>query len=324
VNALVGEVLAWADGLPLPGSGATAERFDRLRACAAQRPSLGRLVEAHTDAVAILAEADRSAPPGCLGVWAARGAEPVVLERRSGTLRLRGTAPWCSGATVVEGALVTAEADDGAALVLVSLDAHGVQRGEPTWMSPAFAETDTRSVAFDVELDDDAVIGRGGWYVQRPGFWHGAVGVAACWAGCAEGLVGRVVSRWRSDPHATAHLGAIDARLWSITAALAGAAAEIDAAPADVEAAHRRALRIRHVVDSGVEEITQRVQRALGPAPMAMDPDVHLVMAECDLYRRQCHAERDLEALGALYGPSSAQITLPSPSIGCTPQRTDS
>ena len=143
----------------------------------------------------------------------------------------RGTAPWCSGATVVEGALVAAEADDGAALVLVRLDAHGVQLCEPTWVSPAFAETDTRSVAFDVEVDDDAVIGRGGWYVERPGFWHGAVGVAACWAGCVEGSSARV-PLWRDDPHARAHLGAIDALSWSMAAALAGAAAEIDASPA--------------------------------------------------------------------------------------------
>ncbi|MCU1502293.1 MAG: hypothetical protein JWM12_1647, partial [Ilumatobacteraceae bacterium] len=68
----------------------------------------------------------------------------------------------------------------------------------------------------------------------------------------------------------------------------------------DVTAAHRRALRARHIVDVGVAEITTRVERALGPAPMAQTPEIHRIIAETDLYRRQCHAERDLEQLGNL------------------------
>jgi alkylation response protein AidB-like acyl-CoA dehydrogenase len=231
-------------------------------------------------------------------VWAARGPEPVVLDRH----HLRGTVPWCSGATVADHALVAADdARRGApALVLVDLHAEGVTICQPSWTSPAFAETDTRAVAFDLELTDDQVIGRDGWYLTRAGFWHGAIGVAACWFGCSEGLLRRVRASWRHEPHALAHRGAIDALTWSLRAALATAAAEIDAAPLDAAAAHRRALRVRHLVDVGVGEITTRVERALGPAPMAMGDDVHLVIAECDLYRRQCHAERDLEQLGRL------------------------
>ena len=40
-------------------------------------------------------------------------------------------------------------------------------------------------------------MGTPGWYVERNGFWHGAVGPAACWAGRAAGLVdaAHVVSR---------------------------------------------------------------------------------------------------------------------------------
>ena len=58
--------------LPIPGAGDTAGRFDALMADTRHDVALGRLVEAHADAVAILAEAGRPARPGALyGVWAA-------------------------------------------------------------------------------------------------------------------------------------------------------------------------------------------------------------------------------------------------------------
>lgn len=296
--------VARSAAIPLPGGGATRERFQQLWAAAAENPSLGRLVEAHTDALAILAEAGRPAPPdgSILGVWAARGAEPVTLTRCSGRRRsrLRGSTPWCSGAGLVSHALVTAELDARNALALVAIGDPGVHLQPTDWTSPAFVDTDTRTVDFDVLLDDDAIIGTDGWYLDRPGFWHGAVGVAACWAGCAAGLVGQLQEGWRTDPHATAHLGAIDALLWQMRAALAVAADEIDHGPSDAAAAHRRALRVRHLVDVAVAEITDRVPRALGPGPLAMLPGIHRILAETDLYRRQCHAERDLEQLGLL------------------------
>jgi hypothetical protein len=52
-----------------------------------------------------------------------------------------------------------------------------------------------------------------------------------------------------------------------------------------------------------VSDITTRIARAEGPGPLAHDPDVHLAVIETDLYRRQCHAERDLETLGRLREP---------------------
>ena len=59
--------------LPLPGSGGTAQRFDALCQLAREDLSAARLAEAHTDAMAILAEADHAVPDGLLGVWASEG-----------------------------------------------------------------------------------------------------------------------------------------------------------------------------------------------------------------------------------------------------------
>lgn len=332
--------------LPMPGSGRTAERFAALWSRSTSSPSLGRLVEAHHDALAILAEAGRAPTPSpdrealeLYAVWAAGGGpDPARLERTPSGWRLVGNKPWCSGATLAQRALVTAATTDRlGALVLVDMSAPGVTVEPSEWCSPAMAVTETRTVRFDVEVDDDDVIGFDDWYLRRSGFWHGAIGVAACWAGAADGVVDRLTEQWRRDPHALAHLGAIDATLWNLRAAISAAADEIDADPAgDDGDRRRRALRVRHVVDIGIGTIVERIGRALGPGPLAHRPDVHRHVMEIDLYRRQCHAERDLEQLGQLTmtasteldpcKPDSSQTCLPNAGSGkksdarCTPE----
>ena len=79
--------------LPFPGGGDTASRFEGLMALTRHDVALGRLVEAHADAVAILAEAGRPAEPGILyGVWAADfDGSRVVAERQGSGWRLDGT-----------------------------------------------------------------------------------------------------------------------------------------------------------------------------------------------------------------------------------------
>ena len=302
--ALAGRVVDLGRELPLPGAGLTADRLRMLWVAAASDPGFGRLVEAHADALAVLAEAGRTDVAGdrWFGVWAARGAAPVRLFRVGAAWRLAGEVPWCSGAGLVDAALVAADHDGAGAIVVVPMDAPGVHLAEPDWRSPAFPAMDTRTVTFDVTLPADALIGDSRWYLDRPGFWHGAVGVAAAWAGSAAGLVERVRPTWRDEPHALAHLGAVDAALWQLDAILGVAGETIDADPGDIAGAHRLALRVRHVVDVTVADITDRVQRALGPTPFVRTPELHRLVAECDLFRRQCHAERDLEALGRLPG----------------------
>lgn len=288
--------------LPDPGSGATPARFARLWEIAATDPSLGRLAEAHYDAVSILHEAGRAPALGATyGVWAAGGRDPATLSRDGDGVRLTGRKHWCSGATLVSHAVITARDRASNALVVVDMSEPGARPAPATWTSPAFEAVDTRTVDFDLRLDVDNVIGTDDWYLRRPGFWHGAVGVAACWAGCAAGLMGRLTSAWPGDPHSAAHLGAIDAGLWAMRSAIETAGREIDAHPTgDADEGRRRALRVRHVVDSTVADITTRVARAVGPGPLAHQPSVHVVLAETDLYRRQCHAERDLAELGGI------------------------
>ena len=289
--------------LPAPGAGSTRDRFRALWSIAAKSPSLARVAEAHHDAHAILLEAGRPDPdPGLHAVWAAGGSHPLELQRRGAGWHLQGSKHWCSAATLAQHALVTAQTPQRTnALVLVALARDGVRAEPSNWRSPAMSSVDTRTTHFDLDIDADQIIGTDDWYLSRPGFWHGAIGVAACWAGCADGIVNRLSPQWRGDPHALAHLGAIDAALWDLRTIIDAAADDIDDNPVGTdESRQRRALRIRHLVDVAVAEIMARVQRALGPGPLAHTENLHRHIAEADLYRRQSHAERDLEVLGNL------------------------
>jgi hypothetical protein len=288
--------------LPCPGSGRTRDRFDGLWQIASRSPSLGRLAEAHYDAIAILEEFGRAPLPGAVyGVWAAGSKAPVVLERANGcTWHLGGTKPWCSGVSIVSHALVVARTDLGESLVLIDATEKGVTFEPPSWQSPALAETDTRAVTFDVYVSEADLVGGTNAYGERAGFWHGATGVAASWAGCISGVVHKAAPYWRADAHSLAHRGAVDSLLAMIQSVLRGAADDIDESPHDVELAHRIALRVRYVVDVSITEISHRLTTALGPGPFAHQPDLHRHLFETDLYRRQSHGERDLEALGRL------------------------
>ncbi len=57
---------------------------------------------------------------------------------------------------------------------------------------------------------------------------------------------------------------------------------------------------VRHLVERAATDVLDRFGRATGPALLAFDAAVARRHAELTLYIRQCHAERDLEAIGRL------------------------
>jgi hypothetical protein len=95
--------------LPLPGAGATPLRHQRLMEIGREDLTLARLAEAHWDAVAILAEAGRRPQPGKLyGVWASeKPGEALELRSSASGMTVRGSKMFCSGAGLVDRALVT-------------------------------------------------------------------------------------------------------------------------------------------------------------------------------------------------------------------------
>lgn len=272
--------------LPLPGGDRTAARWAALAAFGRRDLTLARLAEGHTDAVAILAEADRSPAPGALyGVWAAKsGGTGAALEDGS----LTGTVRFCSGLSLLERALVAA----GDRLVEVDLADPRVRRHPDAWQAVGMDASDSGDVVFDGV--PATLVGPPGWYVARPGFALGGAGVAAVWLGGAAGVLDGVLAylrdRGQADEHQLAHVGAMHTAVSSAEAVLARAAStEVDA----VVAATCRAAAERTAV-----ELVERGLKVTGPTPACRDRRFAQRVADLPVYVRQHHAERDLAALG--------------------------
>jgi alkylation response protein AidB-like acyl-CoA dehydrogenase len=298
---------------PLPRHGATRRRWELLATVAAVDVQLARVVEPHVDALAILAEADRTdlAPAGSTwGVWAAEGPGGRLSATATRTgWALRGPKPWCSLAGQVSHALVTAWLDDTRrGLFAVDLDHDGVGFDPAPWVSRGLP--DVRSAG--VRLDDVPAVAVGGpdWYLERAGFAHGGIGVAAVWFGGAVGVARRLArpSRRPLDQVAQLHRGEVDATLHAARAVLAESAALIDGDHAYGTEGRRLAARVRLVVARAAEEVLARADRALGPAPLTAEEDHAARVADLRVYLRQHHGERDAAALGALLGDRIGEV----------------
>lgn len=267
-----------------------------------------RVAEAHVDAVAILHELGGKPPESgqLWGVWAAESPDAVLTATDvNGAFTLTGTKVWCSGAGFCTHALVTARLEDGTrGLFAVQVTDPTVKPLPSTWWNAGMAGSDTRPVQF---TNTHAVaVGDPGDYLTRPGFWHGAIGVAACWLGGARRVacpLYRCAKSESADAYSLAHLGAVDAALAASDAILNAAAAQIDADPFDrAGTAQLLARRVRAVVEHAVDEAITRTGRALGPGPLCQDGRHAQRVADLSIYIRQSHAERDLAELGRLAG----------------------
>ena len=297
------------DRLPKPGLGATLERWRALAAVGAHDLSLAKLFEGHTDALAILHEAGAQHDTGD-ALWATWCAEPpdarlALSSGSDGRQFLDGRKAWCSGARDVTHAVVSCWRDDGAAmLAAVDLRQAGVTVTGDGWHAVGMAASGSVDVRFDrVEA---RVLGGPGFYVGRPGFWHGGAGVAACWFGAATRLAEVLRSRLaeRGDPHRLAQLGQTVVALQASAALMREAAARIDRTPqADAMA---DALAVRLSVEASAGQVLALVGRALGAGPLCKDAALARLVADLPVFMRQSHAERDLQALGRLTTESGA------------------
>ena len=288
---------------PLPSQGNTGRRLELLATCAAKDVVLGRLIEAHADAVAILFELQSNFDHPLTsdldrrwGVWAAGPPASVVASRRANGWTIAGTKRWCSGAELVTHALVDGEADDGQRLFAVDLANPGIAIAPADWVGCGMRRADTRRVEF---LEVPALpVGGPGQYLSRPGFWAGAIGVAACWHGGTVAVAELLRSGADANPdvHTLVHLGAIYAALLQNQAMLREAGRRIDAPTGSDHAVLARS--VRSTVERNAAAVIDRVGRALGPRPLAYERVHAQAVEDLAVYIRQDHAERDLERLG--------------------------
>lgn len=293
-------VVAGLDRLPLPGQGETLGRWQALAAVAAQDLSLAKLFEAHTDALAILAEARRPLPLHSIwAVWCAQGRPGSLRMTAQGDhVILDGEKSWCSGATAVTHALLGHRDDDDRYwLLALELGQPGVTIIEDDWAAVGMAAT--RTARLQLRNVVAQVVGAPGFYLERAGFWHGGIGIATCWYGAASALVAalRQGLRRRADSHALARLGSALCGQHAAATCLRESAARIDAHPR--ANAMQDALRARLIVERSSLQIIDDLGAALGPHPYCGSRHSARLLADLPVWLRQSHAERDLAALAS-------------------------
>lgn len=308
------------DGLPMPGRGATLQRWQALGLVAGHDLSLAKLYEGHTDALAVMAEVAPSAPPAkgaTWGMWAAEAAHgrALVDTSEAGGVRLNGAKRWCSGAGQVSHGLLTAWWPDGRGpqLVRVVMDQPGVSVCAAGWYAVGMAASASVDVAFrDARVE---LVGAEGAYLNRPGFWQGGAGIAACWHGGAQALAAALhrtlvqVPLGHRNAFRLAALGKVDVALQATAALLREAARWIDEHPTlDASAA---GLRVRLAVEICAKQVLDEVGQALGATPFCRDAPFAQMAADLPVYLRQSHGELDFAALGErLMAPGEASWAL--------------
>lgn len=305
------------DQLPLPGAGHTLQRWQALADVAAFDLSLVKLFEGHTDALAILDELGATDMAQRLGlpdvarwaVWASEappGRVTMAEGAKAGPVRLNGVKHWCSGASCVDLALLTAWAPDGSGpqLVALPLAQPGVTVVSDAWRAVGMAA----SGSFDVQLTDATAwpVGHRGDYLTRPGFWHGGAGIAACWYGGAMGLANTLQQQLIEhsartgsagpNPFKLAAAGRADVLLRSTAMLLRDAARWIDQHPGGD--ACSVALRVRLAAQACAQQVLDEVGRALGPTPFCHDAAFARRAADLPVFIRQCATDADFAALG--------------------------
>ncbi len=283
---------------------------------------LARLVEGHADAVRILDQAGR-VPIGdaAYGVWASRSRRSGVAATPDGTgWRLDGILRFASGAGVLDRALVPVWLDDEHHLLL-DLDVRTLPVDDNAWVTSAMEVSRSHTLRLDaVSASGDAVIGPVDFYLDRPGFFPGGVGVAACWAGgaarIADLLLDRSPSSW--PEHVRARMGEIRVQLASAAAVVRSTARTLDELWVDPAGADARSndhpgaagprpawqaisTEARAATAHAVTIVLEQARRVGGAAGFAHDEAFSRAHHDLDLYVLQQNADGDRAFLGGRY-----------------------
>ena len=309
--------------LPEPGQGATGVRWTLLAEVAAQDLTAARILEAHSDALAIVAEAGWAAPAGRWGVFAAEAPNAVLTASQTGAdWTVTGIKPWCSLAAVLDHALVTAHTGSTRQLFAVDLRTASVDvQPAVGWVARGLREVPSGPVHFSGTAARP--VGGPGWYLTRPGFAWGGIGVAACWYGGARALAERVtdVATQRGGDLMNLAAGRVNLAVHAARVVLEDAALGVDRGQASGPDGEVLALRVRSVVADAAETILTVAGHTLGPGPLAFDETYARRVADLQLYIRQHHAERDLATLGRLRTASLRTTPLRTTPPRTTPRR---
>ncbi|MNU88554.1 hypothetical protein D3C71_783660 [compost metagenome] len=295
---LLSQLVNLAKNLPYPASGQTYQRWQLFAQIAGSDLSLAKLFESHCDALSILNELgyQEEIDDQIWAVWAADGGSaPLQIKDNL----CNGIKPWCSGAEFIQKALMSYKDQQGQAqLCIVNLEHPSITTDLNHWHAVGMHATQTARVTF--ENTPVKPIGHPNSYLERPGFWHGAAGVAACWYGAAVRLASFLQESCQANPNPfkKLYLGELAQQL-AITKQYFQYVAElIDHQPL---LSHEREIRIlRAQTEQCCLSVIERVGKALGARPFCEDATFAQLMADLPVFIRQSHAAFDYEQIAEL------------------------
>ena len=259
--------------------------------------TLAKWFESHLDALSILYELGHGeTQQGLWAVWAAEG-HPNPIRYQDG--KISGSKSWCSGANIVDYALMTYRDDDGKSqLLTVAMNQSGIDIDNSVWQAVGMQATDTATVTFDHVAATQ--VGTPNAYLDRVGFWHGAAGVAACWYGATASLASYLIESYQQKPndYKAMYLGQISSDLAVSRQYLHQVAYLIDSQPEDN---HELAIRqLRTNIEQLARQVIETVGQALGAAPFCGNAHFATLSADLTVFIRQSHGAFDLQRIGEL------------------------
>lgn len=260
---------------------------------------LGRLLEGHVDAVQIVhrygdaaqvaALSAALAAGATLGVWNAAlpGGAPLLLADG----RLNGGKGYASGAGVLTHALVTAQGDDGAQLLLLDLAATPPAIDRAWWRMTGMQRSETHLVRWrDAAIRATDRIGPPDVYAREPYFSGGALRFVTVHAGGIAGLFDQtrahlVATGRADDPFQAARL----AELFQLADTAAAQVRRTATLWFDRDGEARLALvaATRLAVADAAERALAVAQQAVGLAGHFVTHPLAALVADLSVYLRQ-------------------------------------
>ena len=283
--------------LPVADFAATEALASLLSLVGQGNLSVGRILEAHLNALHLIARfytVTKPSDDGLYGLWVTDPPADGLRMRRIGNrIRLSGGKQFCSGAGHVTAALVTARDEDGDTRMLVL----PLGIGETVTPLPAPLQGMRAAVTGAVdftgcETSAENLLGQAGDYLREPDFsagaWRGSAVALGGLIALVEQAAGQLRQTGRLDnPHAQARLGeAIMAReasrMWVLAAART---AENSAA----DTAHRVAAAglARIAVETACLDAMRLLQRSLGLSAFRLGNPIELICRDLSTYLRQ-------------------------------------
>lgn len=305
-------LVTYSDRIPHPANASvdgtnshTLIRWQILAYVAGIDLTIAKWFESHLDALSILHEVGYAKNTnGLWAVWASEG-HPDPIRYQQG--KVSGTKAWCSGANIVDHALMTYRDKHGhSQLLIVGMQQTGIEIDNSEWQAVGMQATDTATVQFNQATASN--VGAANAYLERVGFWHGAAGVAACWYGATAYLAAYLITAYQQKTHdyKAMYLGQIGTALAVTQQYFHHVADLIDTQP---KRSHELAIRqLRSNVEQVARLVLETVGQALGAVPFCRNAHFARLSADLAVFIHQSHGAFDLQKIGELTSELNSQL----------------